>query len=191
MFKKMILFGLWTALLFVGPNRAQAAVFSIDPGSSQVLFRIQEFSEWTTGAFTDFSGTLQLDDANVQLNGVTADIDLASVNTRQTQRDEDLRGEDFFNTATAPTARFVSKNITGNKLSGDLTFRGITRSVTLDFQLTPVSNDASGRRTVKLSGKGIVQLHDYGIAYNRTFEKGQKLLSDGVEITVDVTAVMQ
>lgn len=190
-FFRYLLASVAVALVMTAPSDSHAKTFVIDPGQSQIIFKIQELSDWTVGGFTGFSGEVTLDDATAQLNGFKTVIDLATVNTRQTQRDEDLRGPDLFNTEKFPTATFTTKTVTGDTLTGDLSFRGVTKPVTLSYHLKPPAKDPSGRQAVTLSAQGNIRPKDFGITYNRILENNKPLLGDTVEIVVEVTGVLQ
>ncbi|MFA5059688.1 MAG: YceI family protein [Candidatus Omnitrophota bacterium] len=173
-------------LLLISSPVAHAATFKIDPGRSTLIFKIKQLSIDTVGAFTRFRGTMELNSDNTQPTDLKATVDLKSVNTRQSQRDEDLLGQDIFNAAKFPAAKFVSKKIDGQKISGELTLRGVTKPVSFNYQLGKVEN-----KNVSISARGTIRPKDFGITFNRALEKGKPLLGDSVEIVVEAVGILQ
>ena len=119
-------------------------------------------------------------------------IDAASVNTNNERRDNHLKTEDFFSVEKNPKITFVSKAIAVGKdgkgtMTGDLTMRGVTKTVTLDVDVLGVSRMRAGHSR-GLHGDAKVNRKDYGILWNSTLDKGGTMLSDEVEITIDVEA---
>ena len=126
------------------------------------------------------------------MRSVKADvtIDVRAINTQNAQRDQDLRGSDFFDTAKHPTITFKSKRVDPGadgafKLIGDLTIRGTTREVTLDVEApAPVTKGLRGVVTGTTATTRIKRL-EYGLKYNSMVEAGP-VVGDEVTITIDV-----
>ena len=173
------------------PVTGLASTFAIDPDHSTVLFRIQHIAGYTAGTFSHITGSFQLNDANNLLTGVASEIETVSVNTQQTQRDEDLRGGDFFDALKFPTAKFIAKKIENGKIDGELTLKGITKPVTLAYKLGDISKDSAGKTTIALAAQGTVRCKDFGITSTRVLEKGKPLLGDEVEVGAQLTGILQ
>jgi polyisoprenoid-binding protein YceI len=148
------------------------------------------------GSFEDFEGKAHLDfeDPTKSTAEVTFKID--SVNTNQKQRDEHLRTNDFFDAPTYPEGRFVSTSVvkTGEdsyELTGDLTLKDITKSVTLSWEPTGVAKDPFGNTRAGFEGKGVISRKDWGIEYNAALETGGVLVSDKITLEFDVSAIKQ
>ncbi len=110
------------------------------------------------------------------------ELDLSSVNTLNWQRDQDLQGEDFFNTIAFPLATFKSKSIDGKKVKGDLTLRGKTKEITLECEIHPVTANSDGKPFSLVTLSGEIKLKDFGIVSDRKLERGQAFMGDKVAI---------
>ena len=172
---------------------APLPTWTIDRAHSEVTFRIRHFMSKVSGTFTDFSGTIQADPAHWAGGSVTASIGTASVDTREERRDADLRSPRFFNADSFPAITFVSRSVAqaGDSLTitGDLTMRGVTRSVVLKGSVLGVLPGAHPRAGFEVTTT--VNRMDYGVAWNRVLEGGGTMLGDDVEIRINVEAVLQ
>jgi polyisoprenoid-binding protein YceI len=171
---------------------APAAVetYKIDPVHSSVGFTIRHFFTNVPGAFTKFSGTIVVDRDHLENSTVEARIEVASVDTRNSMRDDDLRSDKFFSTAKLPAITFKSKSWkkTGEDafdVTGDLTIRDVTKEVVLK---TKSLGFGPGMRGAMLSGweaSTTINRNDFGItAY-------PKVLGDDVAVTITVEADLQ
>ena len=146
---------------------------------------------FAVGTFEKFNGTIKLNEDNDTFEGLEAAVDVASLNTRNAERDDDLRSERFFDTAKFPQAKFVSKKISKDKITGDLTLHGVTKEVTFDYTLFGVAMDQHGRTKVALSLSGTVNRKDFGIVYNTKTDDGTWLLGDDVNLMIEVEGILQ
>jgi len=171
---------------------APAAVetYKIDPVHSSVGFTIRHFFTNVPGAFTKFSGTIVVDRDHLENSTVEARIEVASVDTRNSMRDDDLRSDKFFSTAKLPAITFKSKSWkkTGEDafdVTGDLTIRDVTKEVVLK---TKSLGFGPGMRGAMLSGweaSTTINRNDFGItAY-------PKMLGDDITVTITVEADLQ
>jgi len=171
---------------------APAAVetYKIDPVHSSVGFTIRHFFTNVPGAFTKFSGTIVVDRDHLENSTVEARIEVASVDTRNSMRDDDLRSDKFFSAAKLPAITFKSKSWkkTGEDafdVTGDLTIRDVTKEVVLK---TKSLGFGPGMRGAMLSGweaSTTINRNDFGItAY-------PKVLGDDVAVTITVEADLQ
>jgi len=171
---------------------APAAVetYKIDPVHSSVGFTIRHFFTNVPGAFTKFYGTIVVDRDHLENSTVEARIEVASVDTRNSMRDDDLRSDKFFSTAKLPAITFKSKSWkkTGEDafdVTGDLTIRDVTKEVVLK---TKSLGFGPGMRGAMLSGweaSTTINRNDFGItAY-------PKVLGDDVAVTITVEADLQ
>lgn len=187
--KKFLLFAALLALAAI-PARAQSTTWEIDPAHANAQFVVRHFGiSNVQGEFTKVSGTVQLDEKNLEKSSVTATIDVGSVDTRNSTRDKDLLSENFFNVAKYPAMTFQSKKIdrVGEgklKVTGDLTLHGVTREVAFDVDgpsnaiKDPWGNARRGlSATTKISRKG------FGI----TADAG--MVGDEIAITLDIEMV--
>lgn len=146
------------------------------------------------GAFTEFVGTAVLDAEDPTRSHAEVTIQVASVDTGNAQRDEHLRTNDFFDAASYPEIRFVSTKAEAlgddnYRLTGDLTIKGITRSVAVDFEFTGLVADPWGNQRAGFEGKAVINRKDFGVNFNAALEAGGVLVSEKITLEFDVSAV--
>ena len=177
------------------PERTNAmTTYQIDTSHSNIDFSIRHLViAKVRGRFTQFSGTVELDDADITNSAVRAEIVAASISTNEAKRDEHLRSADFFDVEKFPLITFASKTIAtdGNelKLVGALTIRGITRDVTLVVEQLGATNDPWGNQRVAFAARGSIDRKDFGLHWNQVLEAGGVMVGDKVELSLDVEAV--
>lgn len=146
------------------------------------------------GSFTDFTGTAVLDGENPANSHANVTIQVASVDTGNGQRDEHLRTNDFFDAANFPEITFVSTKAesTGDdnyRLTGDLTIKGITKEVAVDFEFTGVAADPWGNQRAGFEGKAVINRKDWGVNFNAALEAGGVLVSEKITLEFDISAI--
>lgn len=146
------------------------------------------------GEFTKWSGSFLFDDAHPESATVTVDIDAASIDTREPQRDGHLRSPDFFDAAAFPHITFVSSTVersgpTEFKVHGDLTIRGVTRPVVLDAEYGGAVKDMQGGTRAGFALKTAIDRKDFGLLWNVVLEAGGFAVGDKVEINIELEAV--
>ncbi len=148
------------------------------------------------GRFTAWTGSLSLDEVQHAASGVEVEIDSASIDTRDAQRDEHLRSADFLDTAKFPKITFRSTRVEkvddqNFKVTGNLTIRGVTSEVVLDAEHLGRQKDPWGGERVGFSAKTTIDRKDFGLTFNMPLEGGGIVVGDKVEITLDVEAVKE
>ncbi len=146
------------------------------------------------GRFTKFSGSVALDEGDLTGSTVEATIDASSIDTGTAQRDEHLRSADFFDVEHFPELRFRSTKIEkrgGDRywLTGDLTIRDVTRPIELDAEYGGRGKDPWGNERVGFTARATLDRKDFGLKWNQVLETGGVLVSDRVEIELEVQAV--
>lgn len=165
----------------------------IDLGHSAVTFRVRHLGiSWVNGRFSTWQGELIFDPANPTIASVSARIATNSVNTEHERRDADIRSGNYLAVDAFPEMSFVSKRVvkvddTHLRVIGDLTIRGITKSVTLDTEITGTLPGARGKRIAFTATTSISRM-DYGVAFNRLVE-GAQVVGSEVRITIDIEAI--
>jgi polyisoprenoid-binding protein YceI len=169
-----------------------AANYKIDPDHSEVGFKIRHLAiSNVTGKFTEFTGTFSFDPKDVAASKAEAEINIKSVDTAQRKRDDHLKGEDFFSADRFPQMKFVSKAVETSgadsfKVTGDLTIRGITKSVTLDVSYTGSAKDPWGNEKAAFSATTKISRKEFGLTWNKALETGGMVVGDEVTITLEV-----
>ena len=146
--------------------------YTIEPTHTSVLWSANHFGfSDVTGKFSDISGTIIFDETNPQKSSVDVTIKIAGLYSGIAKLDEHLKSKDFFDLATFPTAKFVSKKITVTgknkaKIEGDLTLLNTTKSVILNAKLNKSgTNPISQKQTLGFSATATINRSDFGIKY--------------------------
>jgi polyisoprenoid-binding protein YceI len=149
------------------------------------------------GAFGDVQGTVWVDDSDARRVLVNVTIQVASIDTRQEQRDAHLRSSDFFDAVRFPTITFRSRMVEGSyldsefRLVGDLTIRDVTREVALDVSAEGRLTDPWGAERAGFSAHGKIDRTDFGLTWNQALETGGVLVSNEVKISIEVELIRQ
>ena len=161
--------------------------WEIDPAHSQATFSVKHMMFSTVrGQFKVLSGHLHIDEQNPQNSWVDAQVDAASIDTREERRDNHLRSPDFFDAQNYPTLTFKSTNVEhtgGNEynVTGDLTMRGVTRPVTFKAEYLGQGKNPWGITAAGLSAKTKVNRKDWNLNWN----VAQVVTVTGVDDAVD------
>jgi polyisoprenoid-binding protein YceI len=166
---------------------------NIDPSHSEVMFQVKHmmFAK-VKGSFDTFSGTINFDAANPVNSSVSVEIDANSINTRDANRDNHLRSQDFFGVEQNPTITFTSTRIEQDgddyKVYGDLTMNGVTKEVVLEAEFNGTGVSPFGAQVFAFSAEGKVNRKDFNMNWNAALEAGGVLVSDDVKIEVEIEA---
>jgi polyisoprenoid-binding protein YceI len=178
------------------PAAAATSTWQIDPAHSAAQFAVKHLAISTVrGAFTSVKGTVQFDDKDITKSSVDVTIDVNSVDTRQPDRDKDLRSDHFFDAEHFPTITFKSKRVEqlspGKlKITGDLTIHGIAKEVVLDVDgpTAPVK-DPWGNQRMAINATTKINRQDFGVKWNQTMDNGGVVVGDEVSITIDAEMI--
>ena len=146
------------------------------------------------GQFNDFEGSGVVNPSDFTKSTVTVIIQAASIDTRNEQRDAHLRSNDFLAMEEYPQITFTSTGIqqtgpTSVELTGDLTIRGVTNTVTIPFEFEGAATDPYGNLRVGFEGSVVINRKDYGVTWNVALETGGVLVSDKVTLEFEVSAI--
>lgn len=158
-------------LLLLVCGTAFAQTIDISPENASVFFQVTHDLGYTIGYFEDFKGTVELSDDKTQLLSAKAQVQTASINTRNPVRDEGLRSALFLDAEKFPQAAYEN---------GSLTIKGITKPLAVK-----VDYDAARGKVVL---KGVFNRNDYGITYNELLPSKKKSIGDMVELIVELNA---
>jgi polyisoprenoid-binding protein YceI len=170
--------------------------YELDPVHSHLSFSVRHMMvSHQRGQFQGVTGTLALDREDLTKSHVEVSIDVATINTHNADRDNHLRSADFFDVANHPKMTFVSRAVKVQsdgelQVTGDLTIRGTTRSVTLTAEALPAeSKDPYGNIRIGTSATAKISRKDFGIVWNAVLETGGIALGDDVKLQLDVQFV--
>ncbi|HZR78908.1 MAG TPA: YceI family protein, partial [Chthoniobacterales bacterium] len=147
------------------------------------------------GHFTGISGVLKLDENDLSKSSVEANIDAATINTRDAQRDGHLKSPDFFHVEQYPILTFRSTSIKRKSddevaVTGDLTIRGVTRQVVFNAEgPTAPAKDPWGNTRIGVSATTKINRKEFGLTWNAALETGGILVGDDITITLDIQFV--
>ncbi|MCW4384747.1 YceI family protein [Salinibacterium sp. SYSU T00001] len=167
--------------------------WQIDPTHSTISFSVKHLMiSKVRGTFEKFSGTIVTAE-NPAESSIEATIEIASVNTNQPDRDNHLRTNDFFKADEFPTMTFRSTDfdVDGDDftVTGDLTLRGVTKSVTLKGEFGGIITNGYGQTVAAASATTKINRHDFGVSWNAALEAGGMTLGDEVTISLELQAV--
>jgi len=171
-----------------------AGSWKLDLIHSELSFTVRHLGvSKVRGTFESFDLTVvTAEDGSVS---VEATVDVASVSTKQEQRDNHLRSGDFFLAEEFPQASFVSTGVEvdGDRftLVGDLTLRGVTRPVSFDGEFYGVTTGPAGRPVAGAGATATINRLDFGVNFNAPLEAGGFLLGDNVQLSVEVELVLE
>jgi polyisoprenoid-binding protein YceI len=184
------------AAVFSLPAFAATSTWQIDPAHSAAQFSVRHMAISTVrGSFSNVKGTLVLDETDISKSSVNVTIDVNTVDTREPDRDKDLKSDKFFDVEHFPTMIFKSKKVeqvsAGKlKVTGDLTIRGTTKQIVLDIDgpSAPVK-DPWGNTRVAVNATTKINRQDYGVKWNATLDSGGVVVGDDVNITIDAELI--
>ena len=171
--------------------------WQFDPSHAHVEFSVRHLMiSNVKGRFADVTGTISGDESDLASQKVTATIQVASIDTRQADRDTHLRSADFFDVEHYPTITFVSRKAEGDpsgdfRLTGDLTIRGVTREITLNVTTEGRTKDPWGNDRVAFSATGKINRSDFGLTWNQVLEAGGVAVGNEIKISIDAEFVRQ
>ena len=145
------------------------------------------------GSFEKFEGQAIVDGSSPETSSLSVNIDVASVTTRNVDRDAHLRSADFFDVERFPNMVFVSTNIAVDgdtvEVTGDLTIKDVTNSVTFPLEYQGSAKDPFGNTRVGFEGSVQVLRSDFGLTWNAALETGGFLVSDKVTLELEISAI--
>jgi polyisoprenoid-binding protein YceI len=179
----------------IAEHTIPAGTWTLDPTHSDVSFSVRHLAiSKVKGKFEKFDVTLVTTDNPLDAK-LTASIDVASVNTNQSDRDNHLRTSDFFAIDEHPTITFVSSSIEEDgddlNITGDLTLRGVTKTVVIKGEFGGIVTDGYGQVKAGISGSTKINRLDFGVNWNAALEAGGFTLGNDVTISLDVQVVLQ
>jgi polyisoprenoid-binding protein YceI len=173
----------------------KAGTWDIDPVHSDVSFAVRHMMvSKIRGRFGSFSGSI-VTDPDVAGSSVTASVDLASVDTGNEQRDEQVRAARFLDTENHPTMTYrstaVRRDGDGIVVDGQLTLHGVTRSVPLSVELGGIGPDPWGGTRIGFSATAVIDRRDFGIDVSLPIDGGGVVVSDRVQIQLEIEGVLR
>jgi len=146
------------------------------------------------GQFNEFEGSAVVDADDFTKSTAQLTIQGASIDTRNEQRDAHLRSNDFLALEEYPQITFASTSVsqtgdTSLELTGDLTIKGVTNSITVPFEFEGAATDPFGNLRVGFEGSVVINRKDYGVSWNAALETGGVLVSEKIALEFEVSAI--
>jgi len=171
--------------------------WELDPAHTHVEFGVKHLMIATVrGRFSDVRGTVVVPQDDFSRAHVEATIGVASIDTREPQRDGHLKSPDFFDVDKYPTMTFksrlgerASRDTNQYRLVGDLTLHGVTREIALEVTLEGLATDPYGKSRAGFSATGKINRKDFGLGWNQLLETGGVVVGDEVKISIDAQVV--
>jgi polyisoprenoid-binding protein YceI len=168
--------------------------WTIDPVHSEIGFSVRHMMvSKVRGKFTSFSGELVTGESPTE-SSVTASIDLNSIDTGNEQRDGHIRSADFFDVENHPTMTYRSTGIRADGddfiVDGELTLKGVTKSVPLKLELGGFGPDPYGGIRAGFAASTEINRQDFGVSFNAALETGGVVVGDKVGIHLDIEVVL-
>jgi polyisoprenoid-binding protein YceI len=172
------------------------ATWKIDTAHTHAEFAVRHLMISTVkGRFADVQGVVHSDESDLAKSDVDLTISVASIDTREPQRDAHLRSADFFDAENFPQITFRSTRIEGPgdsfKIVGDLTIRGTTREVVLDVTSEGRAKDPWGGERAGFSATTKIKRSEFGLLWNQVLETGGVVVGEDVKISIDAELVKQ
>ncbi|MFJ7685164.1 YceI family protein [Peribacillus butanolivorans] len=171
--------------------------WAIDPTHSAIEFSVKHMMiAKVKGSFNKFEANISANPSDLTTAEIDFTVDVASIDTRNADRDNHLRSADFFDVEKNPTLTFKSRKIvkTGDDeydVTGDVTLNGFTNEETFAITFEGQGKDPWGNEKAGFSGKGKVKRSDYGLTYNAALETGGVLIGDQITLTIEIEAAKE
>lgn len=168
--------------------------YNFDKAHSNIGFRVLHMGlAEVPGNFTDFTGTINYDGADVTKSSVEFSAKVTSVNTGVQPRDNHLRTADFFEVEKYPDMMFKSTRIEkkGNNqfiAHGDFTLKGVTKQIALPVTINGYLKDQRGNVKIGISALTTINRSDYGVGKVDTLPNGAQAIADKININLQIEA---
>ncbi len=172
-------------------------VYALDASHSSIAFVVRyAMVTKVRGTFHGYEGHANINGANPSASSLSVVIEAASVNTNDATRDSHLQAPDFLDVAKYPKITFTAMGfeITDDEtvnVTGDLTIRDATRSITIPFEFAGEATDPFGNARIGFEGRTSVSRKDFGLTWNAALETGGLLVSDKVDLEFEISAIKQ
>ena len=185
----------WLGLVAVAAVAAQvqaADVYNVDPVHSQVGFSVRHMVVSSVkGTFDAYKGSFEIDGGALTKAG--AKIEAKSINTKNKDRDDHLRGGDFFDAEKFPEITFettkVEKSGDGVVLHGNLTMKGVSKEIALPVEVSGPVKNPWGKTVMGFEGTTKINRKDWGLSWNKVLDNGGVALGEEVELEISVEGV--
>jgi polyisoprenoid-binding protein YceI len=177
------------------PAQLASGTYTVDASHSRIGFVARHaMVTKVRGSFNEFEAVAHVDAEDITRSSARATIKVDSIDTRNEQRDGHLRSNDFLDIENNPEITFASTSVElvsddVVRVTGDLTIKGETRPVTVDFTYEGSAVDPFGNQRIGFEGSVVINRKDWGITWNAALEAGGVLVSDKVTLEFEISAI--
>lgn len=176
-------------------NTSLTGTYTVDPSHSQIGFGARHaMVTKVRGQFKDFAGVGFFDAENPSNSNLSITIQVNSIDTHNADRDNHLRGGDFFAIEAHPEITFKSTSIKKSsesvyEVTGDLTLKGVSKSISFEMEYTGAAVDPYGNQRIGVEGKTTINRKDWGVNWNVALEAGGLLVSENISLEFEISAI--
>lgn len=171
--------------------------WAIDPTHSEIGFKVKHMMFTNvSGKFDKYEATVTTTDDSFENAVIDFTANVASVDTKNADRDNHLRSADFFDAENNPKMIFKASSFSkidehNYELAGDLTLRGVTKFIKLPVEFSGLMKDPWGNTKIGLTISGKINRKDWGLNWNSALETGGVLVSEEVRLNIDLQFIKQ
>lgn len=179
------------------PTKTLTGEYVLDDSHSQLGFVARHaMVTKVRGTFNEFSASGHFDGENLSNSHATVIIQAASIDTRNEDRDNHLRSNDFFDMENHPEIRYETTEMekvdeTTLRVTGDLTIKDVTKPVTIDFEFLGAATDPFGNERIGFEGATTVNRRDWNLNWNAPLDTGGVLVGQKVTLEFELSAIKQ
>lgn len=176
---------------------ATATKWVLDPMHSEVQFKVKHLVISTvSGFFKSFEGELETENDDFTDAKISFSLDINSIDTNQSQRDEHLKSAEFFDAEQYPKISFISTSFTKSgdeeyKLEGNLTVKNVTKPVTLDVEFGGATDDFYGNTKAGFEITGKINRKEFGLTWSGVTEAGAVVVGEDIKLLINVQFAKQ
>jgi polyisoprenoid-binding protein YceI len=168
--------------------------WAIDPTHSEIGFKVKHMMFTNvSGNFKTYEATITAEDDTLENANIEFSADINSINTNNTDRDNHLISGDFFDVEKFPKLTFKATSFTKEgddyELTGDLTLKGVTKSVKFPAEFSGLMKDPWGNTKAGLNIYGKINRKDWGLNYNAALETGGVLIGEEVKLNIELQLI--
>lgn len=166
--------------------------WKVDTAHSEIGFKVKHMMISTvSGSFNEFDASVETDNDNFKNGNFTFTGKIASIDTKNKDRDQHLKSADFFDAETYPELSFQSKSFDGDKMVGDLIIKDVTKEITIDVTFNGIVQDPYGQTKAGFEGSAELSRKEFGLNWNSVTEAGSIVVSDRVKLVLDLQFIKQ
>jgi polyisoprenoid-binding protein YceI len=176
-----------------------AGTWEIDTAHSEIAFSVRHLMTTVRGSFTRFTGRIEVADDPLA-SSVRAEIEMASIETRNAERDEHVRSSEILDVAHHPNMTFAAAGVEearrrrhaaqqGYVVAGELTVRGVTRPIDLLTEYFGISEDPWGGIRAGFTATATIDRKDFGVEFNIPLGGDRAVLGDEIDVQLEIQAV--